>query len=77
MDVKVKGMMKCLTYSWGVVPALESASPTSCKHQSNLLIPSAQKINQETKNLEKELFLLQCSTYAKVRAKTGGLGTQL
>ena len=42
-------MMKYSTYIWDLVRVLESASPASCKtrHHPDLLIPSAQAINQE------------------------------
>ena len=52
-DVKVLGMMKYSTYTWGVVPALQSAPLPPARYQPHPLTPSTQTINQEgTRNPE-------------------------
>ena len=75
--------MKYSTYTWDLVRALESASPSSCKTPATF-IDSIRPNNKPEKGKEprNEIQLpanhivLPWSTYTETRAKRGRLGTQ-
>ena len=67
-------MMKYSSYTWDLVPALESASPASWKTPATL-IPSAQTINQnKAKNPEMRFSSQQIVSYCPgLRLQNAGL----
>ena len=75
-------MMKS-TYTWDLVPALESASPASCKTPATFIdsiCPNNQPgKNKESRNeiqLSANRIVLPWPTYTGSKAKRGRLGTQ-
>ena len=76
-------MIKYSTYTWDLVPALELASPASCKRQTTFIdsirLNNQPKKSKEPRNeiqLPTNRIVLPWSTFTERRAKRGSLGTQ-